>query len=976
LTLKRKLLQSPILIAMILSLVTAVTVASAQPVITIDPTEFSFELPYGVGSAGVINVANNGDSLLIVHAGQRQPDRDSDVRILVWTRFTDEEWELQNLVNSLSALDINHRFTFYDGLDPEEMAELLDRAHVLIIPDQENGSPDELFEAGETFSEALNWAVTERGLYLIGSGCNGETAAFLAGADLIHIEIEDANLRIDCTATEVHPLNYGVQRYTALPSSNIHTCDDEDALVITRPVDHEGNNITARRLGEGGIVYLGMDWVRYNDEMTQLLINAVMWFRGGSNWLILEDFDGRIEANSAEDLFFSIESRITPEPGDYSQEIVLLSNDPEHPELVVPVDLTVTDWQPAEMSLEPDEVFFISEPNVDSSLVVVVHNSGDGALQLNINLEIPDTDWLSINRHRLNINPMVMDRVVLQFHGEPAGNRVRENRLIFEYENPDTVIVELPIIYYAGEDFGAIEGDVFDLENNQPVSQATINLHGIRTTSDADGHFLLDNIPPFMYILTTGHPDYLDGTTYDVRVSADEVTRLNIPLSYCILETDLDDSISATLVPGQVESVESEFRNSGNGALVYESRFHDLEQAPALNPWQIRYTLDNSQLTRVSEVKGAVFTGQQLILSAYMGQGQSNLIYFVDREGVLVDSLEQPVEYARGMSDIAWDGENIYGADWNEIVGFDLNGDVQVRIPEPPFYYCRAIAWDGQNERFWVADARSDVVAINRDGDRLASYDNPGLYIYGLGWLDIADDDYNLYLFCRDGPDHSQVHRMNSETGEIQFLLDLPSDFDERAGGFAVTSNWEPRYWSAIAQFSGGSNRTIVYNLKSRRDWARLTPRSASIQPARSLPVWINFDARGFHNGQLLEGFITIDGHQRGGIDTIHVAMRISENGVFDRESPELSPEDFNISTYPNPFNDQLTVRYRAPIGLPVKVSIYDVQGRSVKTVTTGIGDGMTNTAVFQSGSLGSGLYFIALEAGSGKYLSRAVLLK
>ncbi|HHE47053.1 MAG TPA: T9SS type A sorting domain-containing protein, partial [Bacteroidetes bacterium] len=252
----------------------------------------------------------------------------------------------------------------------------------------------------------------------------------------------------------------------------------------------------------------------------------------------------------------------------------------------------------------------------------------------------------------------------------------------------------------------------------------------------------------------------------------------------------------------------------------------------------------------------------------------------------------------------------------------------------------------------------------------------PGLYIYGLGWLDIADDDYNLYLFCRDGPDHSQVHRMNSETGEIQFLLDLPSDFDERAGGFAVTSNWEPRYWSAIAQFSGGSNRTIVYNLKSRRDWARLTPRSASIQPARSLPVWINFDARGFHNGQLLEGFITIDGHQRGGIDTIHVAMRISENGVFDRESPELSPEDFNISAYPNPFNDQLTVRYRAPIGLPVKVSIYDVQGRSVKTVTTGIGDGMTNTAVFQSGSLGSGLYFIALEAGSGKYLSRAVLLK
>ncbi len=962
-------------VALIALFLAIVSIASAQPSIVIDPAEFNFELPHGVSNAGVINVANNGDSLLVVDVDQRQPRRDSVVRILIWTRFTDEEWELQNMLNSLAVLEVDHRFTFYDGLDLDEMTELLDMTHVLIIPDQEYGSLEELSEAGELFGEALNWFIVERGLYIIGAGCNGETASFLAGADLIHIEIEDANLRIECEAADVHPLNYGVQRYLALASSNIHTCEDEDALAITCPVDRDGNNITARRLGEGGIVYMGMDWVQYNDEMTQLLINAVLWFRGGSNWLILEQFNGHIEPNSSEDLFFSIESRITPEPGEYSQDIVLGSNDPEHPELVVPVNLTVTEWQPADMSLEPDEIFMISEPDVDTLQVVLIRNNGDGVLFTSIELEI-DTDWLTINRHQLTVNPGVMDRIVLYFHSEYAGDRVQENRLIFEYENPDPVRVELPIIYYAAEDFGGIEGDLYDIEDNTPVSDAVINIHGIRTTSDENGQFRFENIPPFVYIIRINHPDYLESTIYDVRVSADQVTDLNIPLYYCNLETDLEDHIVVTLTEETLEQIDGEFRNSGNGPLTYESKFNDLVQIPHLNPWQIRFTVSGGELTSASEIKGAVLSEEYLLLSAHISQNQPNLIYFINRDGELVDSIEQPVEYVRGMSDIAWDGELIYGSDWNEIIGFDLEGEIQVRIPEPPFYYCRAIAWDERNERFWVADARSDVVAINRDGDELVSYENPGMSIYGIGWLSYTEDDYNLYLFCRDGPDNTQIHRMNSETGETEFLLDIPSEFAERAGGLTISGGWEARYWSVIAQFTGGSNRTVIYNLDRRHDWAQLIPSSAAVQSGSSLPVSIFFDSRGFHTGSILEGYIAVDGKQRGGIDTLRVTMNVLDNSVPDRKSSSLLPDAYEISTYPNPFNDQLTVRYRAPIGRPVQLSIYDIQGRLVDTIIQTVGNGMENTVAVKAGNIGSGLYFIALEAENSKYLNRVVLLR
>ncbi len=945
-----------------------------QPMIVLDPEEFHFELPYGVNDAGPLNVANFGDSLLVVRVDRRRPRRDPNVNILIWTRFTNENLELPNILTSLASLEVDYRVTLYDGTSIDEMDELLERANVFIVPDQQYGSDDELYDLGASFEDILQNFVSERGGYVIGSDCSGETAAFLRGADLIDIDIVTSGSRFECEAADMHPLNVGIQDYTAMFGSNIHTCDDEDAIPITRARDRDANHVTARTIGRGGVVYIGSDWWAINPEMTQLMINAVMWFMGGSNWLIFEPFDGNIQPNSSENLFFTIISGITSMPDEYLQEIMLYSNDPERPMLAIPVYLTVTEWLPAELTLEPDEIFMITEPDADSLIIVIARNIGGGFLEADLELE-DDTDWVTINHNRIDIGPGLTDRIALQFHGGHTDGHLRRNWLIFSFENPDPVLVELPITYYEGEEFGSIEGNLTDAETNEPVSNASVNLHGIKTISDDEGHFEFDRVPTALFRIKVSHPDYLDQVIIDVLVRADLTTHVNAVLYYCDLEMDFEEQVVQMLQEESHGSVIGEFVNTGNGTLNYKSDFKDVERVPNLGPWQVRFSLASGEITTASEIYGAIFNGENLILSGTRGPNHPNLIYLVNRNGELVDTLVQPGEFQRGMYDLAWDGELLYGTDWGEILGFDMEGEIQVRF-EAPFYYSRALTWDTDYEKLYVADARSDIVAVNIEGEHLDTLENPGLHIYGIAWLDYAEDGFNLHLFCRDGPNSTQINRINPETGDVEFVIDLAAERDERAGGLTFTCDWEPRYRSVIAQYVGGINRTTVYNFKRNDDWVRLEPAVGAIPAGRSLPVSIEFYARGFNLNDIAEGFITIDGHQRGGIDTINVIMRIVENSIPEEDPSILTPDGFNLTVFPNPFNDHLTVRYRSPVGSYTEVSIFDLQGRHVESVVQTVGDGYAHSVVFNGNKMSSGLYFVVLEAGERLEIRRVVMLR
>jgi hypothetical protein len=73
--------------------------------------------------------------------------------------------------------------------------------------------------------------------------------------------------------------------------------------------------------------------------------------------------------------------------------------------------------------------------------------------------------------------------------------------------------------------------------------------------------------------------------------------------------------------------------------------------------------------------------------------------------------------------------------------------------------------------------------------------------------------------------------------------------------------------------------------------------------------------------------------------------------------------------TTPNPVRGAATLRYAVPRSETMRLALYDVLGREVRTIATGAGQGRVDTQLDLSG-LASGTYFLRLEA-AGQVMTR-----
>nr|WP_281253336.1 FG-GAP-like repeat-containing protein [Longibacter salinarum] len=92
----------------------------------------------------------------------------------------------------------------------------------------------------------------------------------------------------------------------------------------------------------------------------------------------------------------------------------------------------------------------------------------------------------------------------------------------------------------------------------------------------------------------------------------------------------------------------------------------------------------------------------------------------------------------------------------------------------------------------------------------------------------------------------------------------------------------------------------------------------------------------------------------------------LSDAAAIERTTPiELK------KTVPNPARESVTLRYAVPDGDKMRLLLYDVLGRKVRTLTHGVGRGRAKKQVDLSG-LASGTYFLRLEA-SGQSITRSL---
>jgi DNA/RNA endonuclease YhcR with UshA esterase domain len=118
---------------------------------------------------------------------------------------------------------------------------------------------------------------------------------------------------------------------------------------------------------------------------------------------------------------------------------------------------------------------------------------------------------------------------------------------------------------------------------------------------------------------------------------------------------------------------------------------------------------------------------------------------------------------------------------------------------------------------------------------------------------------------------------------------------------------------------------------------------------------------------------------QKVGVEEFKTNMQIL-TGVG--EQPEQLPTAFALDqNYPNPFNPATTIRFALPNNAPVRMSVYDILGREVRTLMNAdlnagfhqvVWDGKNNAGT----SVSSGVYIYRIEAGSFISTKKMMLMK
>ncbi len=161
---------------------------------------------------------------------------------------------------------------------------------------------------------------------------------------------------------------------------------------------------------------------------------------------------------------------------------------------------------------------------------------------------------------------------------------------------------------------------------------------------------------------------------------------------------------------------------------------------------------------------------------------------------------------------------------------------------------------------------------------------------------------------------------------------------------------------------------------------------TAGLEGEELVLTWPNMYEVDYHYFPILED---MDGNQLADLwnddeyrfdatDEIRYRIRVSHNPEsVDDNSIDLTPTSFGItSTYPNPFNDRVTVIYTLPYNGHVTLDVTDMQGREVAKLYEGRRPVGTHQISWNAQGQASGSYLIQLEYNGTKSTEKVTLLK
>lgn len=106
---------------------------------------------------------------------------------------------------------------------------------------------------------------------------------------------------------------------------------------------------------------------------------------------------------------------------------------------------------------------------------------------------------------------------------------------------------------------------------------------------------------------------------------------------------------------------------------------------------------------------------------------------------------------------------------------------------------------------------------------------------------------------------------------------------------------------------------------------------------------------------------------------SIQVTYQNPTGGINTVEIPNYYSLGQN---YPNPFNPSTKIKFTLPQAGNVKLTVYDILGREIRTLVNEVRDAGVHEVSFNASSLSSGVYFYRIEAGKYTATKKMLLIK
>ncbi|MEZ5082626.1 MAG: carboxypeptidase regulatory-like domain-containing protein [Bacteroidales bacterium] len=435
---------------------------------------------------------------------------------------------------------------------------------------------------------------------------------------------------------------------------------------------------------------------------------------------------------------------------------------------------------------------------------------------------------------------------------------------------PDCFVDNVNIFEVA---YGNLDGTVTD-GSATPIEDAMITIGSLSTMTGSDGTYSITGV------LVGDYTVYCSATGYnpamaDVTIVVDETFTQDFTLTAPQIVVD-PLSIEITLEPNEMADEMVDISNTGDGTLDWSAA--TVIEDNSKEPWDLQFSFDVEAATGALGNAGAECDGQYY----YTTRWASNLLHKYDLDGNLIEEFSIPG--VSGLRDLAFDGTYMYGGAAGATI-YEMDFTSQTLVSSiSNSGIARSIAYDVDNDAFWISDFGSNVWQISKTGATLNTIPNANLGLAGMYGSAYDNTTGTPYLWMFDqgsGAGTPQyIHQIDLTTlmptgFTFDVLPDLGPNAQAIAGGLFMVDNIYPGLWSLGGLLQGTPDVFFMFEFAPAGPlWLTIDPTSGTLDPGTNEQMTVHFDATDLLPG-VYEATINFSSDPDVGNPSIDVTMTV-----------------------------------------------------------------------------------------------------